>query len=408
MHAPKWCLMAFLIGISISEHPAEASTHGLRVTAILERHCVACHGPAIQNANVRLDNISLDIANSRKAAETWHDVRNALNSGAMPPRDAPQLAPADREALLGWLAAEFGKADESRRDSSGITVMRRLNRIEYQNTMRDLLGLDIDYARNLPPDEVSRDGFTNNGAALRMSALQVEHYLAAARNGLSRAIVEGPAPPVFEHHAGDTVVDKLKNMHWSSRLGRTGTFVARIPEFPDEGEFLLKIRARAEIPEGAPYPRMHVALGYRADTQTPSRTVATVDVLERTSKTFEFRGRIEEFPIQSRTQSKYPGMLVWIRNVYSDGQPAPLGEKVKVEENGQDRRDDGLARRPQLPVHRRGGGGLQGSRVFTVATGAPHATDSRSTEVGTRRAESCQRGPASIHAQGLPETGGFR
>ena len=335
MRATKWCLTAFLIGVSMPERLAGASTRGPSVAAILERHCVTCHGPAIQNANVRLDNISLDIANNRKAAETWHDVRNALHSGAMPPREAPQLPPADREALLGWLAAEFREADEMRRDASGITVMRRLNRIEYQNTMRDLLGIDIDYARNLPPDEVSREGFTNNGAALRMSALQMEHYLTAARNGLSRAIVEGPAPPVFEHHAEDTVVDKLRNVHWSSRLGRTGIFVARIPEFPDEGEFVLKIRARAEIPEGAPYPRMHVALGYRADTQTPSRTVATVDVTERSSKTFEFRGRIEEFPIQSRTQSKYPGMLVWIKNVYSDGQPAPLGEKVKVEENGE-------------------------------------------------------------------------
>ena len=288
----------------------------------------------MQSASVRLDSLSTNLVLDRKTTETLLDVRNALNSGQMPPRIAPQLSQPDREALLEWLAEQLRAADEGRRVGEGVVVMRRLNRVEYQNTMRDLLGIDIDYAKNLPPDEVSRDGFTNNGAVLRMSALQMERYLAAARKGLSRAIVEGPAPPVIEHHAEDTVPDKLKNVHWSSRLGRTGTFVARIPEFPDEGEFLLKIRARAEIPDGAPYPRMHIALGYRADTQTPSRTVATVDVTERSSNTFEFRGRIEEFPIQSRSQSKYPGMLVWIRNVYSDGQPAPLGEKVKVEENG--------------------------------------------------------------------------
>lgn len=334
MGASRWCLLACLLGLPVAECPSQASERGQSVAAILERHCVACHGPAMQSANVRLDSLSTDLVRDRKAAETLRDVRNALNSGEMPPRTAPQLSQGDREALLEWLADGLRAWDEARRDGGGVVVMRRLNRVEYQNTMRDLLGLDIDYAKNLPPDEVSRDGFTNNGAALRMSALQMEHYLAAARNGLSRAIVEGPEPPVFEHHAEDTVADKLKTVHWSSRLGRTGTFVARIPEFPDEGEFLLKVRARAEIPRGAPYPRMHVALGYRADTQTPSRTVATVDVAERSSKTFEFRGRIEEFPIQSRTQSKYPGMLVWIRNAYSDGQPAPLAERVKVEENG--------------------------------------------------------------------------
>ena len=295
---------------------------------------MGCHGPTLQNADVRLDSLSTDFANDRRAAETWHDVRNALNSGQMPPRGAPQLADEDRETVLEWLATEFRAASEAHRDAAGVIVMRRLNRVEYQNTMRDLLGLDVDFVRNLPPDEVSGDGFTNNGSALGISALQMEHYLKAARSGLRRAIVEGPAPPVFEHSADETVTDKLKTVNWSNRLGRTGTFVARIPEFPNEGEFVLRVSARAEIPDGAPYPRMHVALGYRADTQTPSKTVAEVDVSDRDSRTFEFRGRIEEFPIQSRTQSKYPGMLVWVRNSYSDGQPPPLGQSVEVEADG--------------------------------------------------------------------------
>ena len=304
------------------------------IPSILERHCTACHGPQAQNANIRLDNLSTDTASDRRAAETWHDVRNALNSGAMPPQGALQLSSADRTTLLGWLDGELSKHGDLASNVSGRVVMRRLNRNEYQNTMRDLLGLDIDFVKNLPPDEVSPDGFTNNGESLRMSALQLEHYLAAAQNGLARAIVEGPAPPVFEHRAVETVVDKVKTLHWSNRLGRTGTFVARIPEFPDEGEFVLQIRARSEAPPGAPHPRMHVSLGYRADTQTPSRAVAGVDVLDGPAQTFEFRGRIEEYPIQSRDQSKYPGMLVWVRNAFSDGQPAPLGEKVDFEEDG--------------------------------------------------------------------------
>ena len=304
------------------------------ISGILERHCVACHGPRVQNASVRLDNLSTDTVRGRRAAETWHDMRNALNLGAMPPEGAPQLSSSDRTTLLDWLDRALGERSDLASRAPGHVVMRRLNRGEYQNTMRDLLGLDIDFVKNLPPDEVSPDGFTNNGASLRMSALQLEHYLRAAQNGLSRVIVEGPAPPVFEHRAIETVVDKLKNVHWSKRLGRTGTFVARIPQFPDEGEFVLRVRARSEAPPGAPHPRMLVRLGYRADTQTPSRDVAEVDVPDGPARTFEFRGRIEEFPIQSRAQSKYPGMLVWVSNAYSDGQPHPLGEKVDFEEDG--------------------------------------------------------------------------
>lgn len=320
------------------------------VKSILSRHCVACHGPELQNANVRLDNLSADFVRDRQAAETWHDVRNALNRGEMPPRGAPQLSASDRDALLDWLDAKIRDADSTRVAGAGSTVMRRMNRREYQNTMRDLLGLDIDYVRNLPPDEASPDGFTNNGSALRMSAQRLEHYLAAARRALGRAIVTGPAPAVFEHFAEETVIDKVRTLHWSNRLGRTGTFVARVPDFPDEGEFVLRVRARAELPEGAPYPRMSVSLGYRADTQTPSRTVGEVDVSEATAREFEFRGRVEEFPLQSRTQSKYPGLLIWVRNVYSDGKPPPLGEKVSFEENGKTRQKMVWSEDPGFPA----------------------------------------------------------
>ena len=329
----------FLLAVMLAWFPApgrqmRAAVPARSIEAIIQKHCVTCHGPSTQSANVRLDNLPKDFVNDARAAETWNDVRNVLNRGEMPPRGSVHLDSRDRATLVDWLDAAILEANEARSGSSSAVVMRRLNRSEYQNTMRDLLGLEIDFVKNLPPDEVSPDGFSNNGSVLRMSPLLMEHYLVAARDGLSRAIVTGLSPEVFEHRAIDTVTDKLKTVNWSNRLGRTGTFVARIPEFPDEGYFVLRIRARAEIPEDAPFPRMGVSLGYRADTQTPSRKVAEVDVTEGSARIFEFRARIEEFPLQSRSQSKYPGLLVWIRNLYSDGQPAAAGRKVSFEEEG--------------------------------------------------------------------------
>ena len=64
--------------------------------------------------------------------------------------------------------------------------MRRLNRREYQNTMYDLLGLEMDYTRDLPPDAVSPDGYRNNGQSLRLSAIQLEYYSETARRALQR------------------------------------------------------------------------------------------------------------------------------------------------------------------------------------------------------------------------------
>lgn len=323
----------------IASSAAGADTFQQSVRPILERRCVMCHGEALSQAGVRLDNLSNDLVEDRRAGETWHDVLNVLNRGEMPPKGAPQLTDQERTVVVDWLTAELARASKTRRANGGQVVMRRLNRVEYQNTMHDLLGLHVDYVRNLPPDEMSRDGFANNGEALRISALQLEYYLQAARSGLARAIVEGPAPETFSHTATETVIDKVNNIHWSNRLGRTGTFVARIPDFPDEGEFVLRLRARAVLPSpDSPYPRMHIALGYRADTQTPQKRIAVVDVRSEELETFEFRGRIEEFPLQSRTQSKYPGLLIWARNVYSDGEPEPKGREIKEEVDGKVKR----------------------------------------------------------------------
>ena len=320
--------------LGAAEAPA-AEVFERTVQPILQRRCVMCHGEAVASAGVRLDSLSSDVAGNRRAAETWHDALNALNRGEMPPNGAPELTGAEREALVGWLTAELRKAAAGRRAAGGAAALRRLNRFELQRTMRDLLGLDVDYVRNLPPDERSREGFLNNGEALQLSALQIEYFLDAARGGLARAIVEGPPPRVFEHHAEQTVQDKVDDILWSNRLNRTGTFVARVPDFPQEGEFVLRLRARAELPSAdAPFPRLEVTLGYRADTQTPARRVGIVDVKPGEAQTFELRGRLEEFPLQSRTQSKYPGLLIWARNVYSDGKPAPVGRKVQERVDG--------------------------------------------------------------------------
>jgi hypothetical protein len=310
---------------------ASAAEFESRVKPILVRRCVGCHGPDEAGGNVRLDTLSTDLVNDSAAAETWHDVLNVLNRGEMPPEDAPQLTEAERDVLAGWVTEQIQHAIEVRRSTGGQVVIRRLNRVEYRNTMRDLLGINLNYGRNLPPDTPGDDGFLNNGAALNMSALQLEAYLESARNALKRAIVTYDEPSIAEADQTESVVDKVKQ-NYSNTLGRSSLFVLRSKEFPDEGEFQIRVRARAVLPDGAPWPQMKVVLGYRADTQTPSEVVGVQEVSNTEFQEFEFRGRIEDFPRQSRTQSKYPGLLVWITNAYDDGKPPlkPVQEVVEV------------------------------------------------------------------------------
>ncbi len=301
------------------------------VKPILLRRCVNCHGPEDVNGNVRLDTLSTNLVKDAAAAETWHDVLNVLNLGEMPPEDETPLTIQEREILTGWITEKTEQAIQVRRSTGGQVVIRRLNRTEYRNTMRDLLGLDLNYGPNLLPESPGEDGFTNNGSALRMSPLQLESYLEAARSAMSRAIVTYDEPTVVDATETKTTADKGKG-NWTNILGRSGTFVFRSVEFPDEGDFLIRVRARAILPDDAPYPQLRVVLGYRADTQTPSEDVGTLEITSEQFQDYEFRRRLETFPLQSRTQSKYPGLLLWLTNAYSDGKPAPKPRQEVIEE----------------------------------------------------------------------------
>ena len=304
--------------VSASISLAQVPDFETDVRPILEAHCTKCHGPEKQKSKIRLDTLSTDLISDRPAAETWHDALNAINLGEMPPEDEPELSSEDREILTTWIRGTLKSAIAAQKSTGGEVIMRRLNRVEYQNTMTDLLGIKANYGKNLPPDTPSEDGFKNNGAALSMSPLQLEYYLAAAREGLSRAIVSGPPPGKIKITTTEST-KKSNRKNSTSRLGYSGSFVGKFLEFPDEGEFIIRVKARAELVEGKAFPRLKAVFGYRADTQTPSAELGEIDITSSESSTYEFRGRMEQFPVQSRTQSKYPGQLVMLENAFDDG-----------------------------------------------------------------------------------------
>ncbi|SVD68117.1 uncharacterized protein METZ01_LOCUS420971, partial [marine metagenome] len=178
-------LVQFTGILAIGSASTEATLAGLEtfrkeVEPILAKRCFGCHGPEKQKGKIRLDQLDPDLMKG-KSAETWHDALNMLNRGEMPPEDEAQPTVEERRKLVGWLTKELRKAAKARRDTGGQAVIRRLNRAEYQYTMTDLLGFEMDYSGDLPSDARSLEGFKNNGASLGMTALQVENYLKTAR-----------------------------------------------------------------------------------------------------------------------------------------------------------------------------------------------------------------------------------
>ena len=152
--------------------------------ALFQEHCVACHGPEKQKGKFRVDDLPFTIT-SIETAEKWQKVLNQMNSGDMPPEDEKQPANAAKADFLDDLANVMVSARRSLGDQNGIITMRRLNRREYRNTLRELLGVEINVAE-LPSDGGS-GGFDTVGANLFMSANQLEQYQALGREALEEA-----------------------------------------------------------------------------------------------------------------------------------------------------------------------------------------------------------------------------
>jgi len=314
------------------------------VLPVLEEHCFKCHGEKKQKGKLRLDTLSPDLLKSRIAAETWHDVRDALNLGEMPPEEEPELSREKRQILVGWVNQEIDALIEAKKSTGGRVVLRRLNRSEYQNTMRDLLGIEHNYVKDFPPESLSEDGFRNEGSTLQISDLQMEYYLKAAREGLRKAIVIGPRPKVIRQEFTKTVKDKNRG---SNILDKDQQFIVKLMEYPEEGEVIIRTTVRAEHAENRGYPQLRAAIGYRADVQAPREFIKSQDVVSEDWQEFEFRSRIENFPLPSKTQSKFPGLLVWLDNAYAEGRDKPL----KARGNGKKKKQTkGPLAYPQIEV----------------------------------------------------------
>lgn len=174
---------------------AAAKTFDIQVRPFLERHCVACHGAEKPKGDLRLDQLKPSFADAT-SRERWQLLLKRITAGEMPPKSKPRPPEQAVRAVAEWISGEVKTAEAGRR-AQGRTVLRRLNRTEYENTVRDLLGVDIQLKEILPLDS-SADGFDNVGEALHTSSFLMEKYLEAADKALSVAIANRPQPQVIK------------------------------------------------------------------------------------------------------------------------------------------------------------------------------------------------------------------
>ena len=183
------CLL--LLATSALAEPAPAF-----LNPFLKTHCLACHGPEKQEAKLRLDTLATDFSQTASARQ-WVEVMDQLNRGEMPPDDRPRPAAETQQQVVKWIAAELRAAERKSRSSGGRVVLRRMNRTEYANTIRDLLAINflpgespLDF---LPPDGRA-DGFDKGSSALMLDPSLLDKYYEVAQRIAAQAIVNGPPP----------------------------------------------------------------------------------------------------------------------------------------------------------------------------------------------------------------------
>jgi hypothetical protein len=159
------------------------------VRPLLDQYCYGCHSMGAKKGGVALDQFP-DGRSAQGAPKLWHAVLRNVRSGIMPPADKPQPTDEERRLLEGWIKSGALGIDPADPDPGRVTV-RRLNRVEYRNTIRDLIGVDYDTTAEFPPDDTGH-GFDNIGDVLTLSPMLLEKYLNAANAIIGRAVPTVP------------------------------------------------------------------------------------------------------------------------------------------------------------------------------------------------------------------------
>lgn len=210
---------------------------------LFERYCLACHAGETPRAGLdlaRFDSPERAVAEP----ELWALVRERVALGEMPPEGRAQPTRKEVARLVAWIDGRFGPDSPAERPLAN-PALRRLNRTEYRNTVRDLFGVDFADEGRLPPDEVGH-GFDTAGDALSMSDVDFERYLAAAERIASRALVtEGAEHPPRRRAEPDALQGHGRDAGELWMIASVGeAFVEH--DFPRDGEYALRACAGAQ------------------------------------------------------------------------------------------------------------------------------------------------------------------
>lgn len=218
---------------AVAPTPTGLVTSASAERALLDKYCVTCHNQRLKTAGLMLDKI--DVEHMHNDAEVMEKVVRKLRAGMMPPAKMPRPDAAVLESMVTFMEKELDRNATANLTPPG---MHRLNRTEYTNAVRDVLALQVDATKFLPPDDSTR-GFDNIAGALTLSPALMEAYLSAAGKISRLAVgdVSTPTQAVYE-----VPNDTAQNYHIEGLpFGTRGGILIK-HQFPTDGEYSFKVK----------------------------------------------------------------------------------------------------------------------------------------------------------------------
>lgn len=296
---PPGFLPILLASLALVGSPSlQASTFEEEVKPFLTEHCLQCHNANLSTAEINLSDFDPEHP-VRNRQDLWQSVLRELRTGRMPPPGNPPPAVEPLRKVERWIEARLEEEAAGVAPSPGRVTARRLNRSEYDNTIRDWLGLDLGLSEDFPVDDTGY-GFDNIGDVLSLSPLLMEKYLAAAEEIAGRAVVvRRKVKPMLARYLASrsqtppSVPEGVHTVPYSPE----GRLLARHP-FPSPGEYELRVRVvdrrrapPAEEGQWAPAELPSATLSLLLDGRTLQTFHVATDAYHR--GTFDIRIRVD-------------------------------------------------------------------------------------------------------------------
>ncbi|MDA1274429.1 MAG: DUF1592 domain-containing protein [Verrucomicrobia bacterium] len=208
--APKWGAIAIrpvllAAAMNSTQLSAQEATGVYRTEPFLEKHCLECHDDLSRKAGLDLTGLAFQPDDEANFA-TWVKVHDRVRAGEMPPKKKPRPTTTELDAFVGGLASTLTRAEQAVTEKNGRAMKRRLNRYEYENTLRDLLDVPWVQIKDRLPEDGEKFRFNKIGEALDVSHVQLSRYMSSADHALRQAMsaqLERPEPATNRYHARD-------------------------------------------------------------------------------------------------------------------------------------------------------------------------------------------------------------